>query len=584
VIYCINPYCKGRENLDEAECCASCMTPLLVNNRLKLVNKISSDSDIEVFTVIESRNTFSGVAGSHKILKVLKSVNPERVKVFQTEGLILQSLHHNSVPKVDALYDSFDVELAVNHIKLHCLVMSKFEGITLESYVLKNGAISQKLAIEYIRQIASVLDYIHTVQISDEGGVIHRDIKPENIIVQPSGELALIDFGYALIMNLAYQSRLGSGLGEATEVETVYYTPPEQIARRPIPQSDFFALGMTIIFAVTGRQLYDMEMKSWQPQWQQYAKHLDKVFIQFLERMTNPEAFKRPSTVDEILNIVTVVIPSKLIWKTRIRSTPYRIALIAIATLIVLVLFQVGRNGLYEYYFTNGKQAVEDNHFENARQQFEAAINTLPKAEAYSNLGVVCSRLGDFNCSLRAYQNAIKLSPKGWEGYYQLGSYYEENERPEVKEAEKNYRKALSINSQAIQPLNNLARVLILQKRYDEAKPLLMDAIKFSSEPYYKSIINKNLGWLYLEKKQYLEAEKYLKMSIDLDSTLVSPHCLLAKLYELQKKSSDNEIESCLIKNGEDFQNMEVIKWRNKIIQNLIRKQNRSTLENIYVS
>lgn len=584
MIYCINPYCGNRENLDEAELCASCRIPLLINNRLKLIDKISSDSDSEVFAVIEGRNTFSGVAGSHKILKVLKSVDPERVKAFQTEGLILQSLHHNAVPRVDALYDSFEVDLGANHSQLHCLVMSKFEGITLENYVLNNGAISQQLAIEYLRQIASVLDYIHTVQISDEGGVIHRDIKPANIIVQSSGELALIDFGYALIMTQTYQSRLGSGLGENTSVETVYYTPPEQIARRPIPQSDFFALGMTIIFAVTGRQLYDMEMRSWQPQWQKYAKHLDKIFIQFLERLTNPEAFKRPSTAAEILNIVTEVIPAKLIWKTRLKSTPYRIAFGAVATLIALVIFQIARNGLYEYYFTNGKQAVEENRFKNARQQFESAVNTLPKAEAYGNLGVVCSRLGDLNCSLRAYQNAIKLNPRGWEGYYQLGSYYEENGQPDVKQAEKNYRKALSINSQAIQPLNNLARVLILQKRYHDAKPLLIDALKFSSEPYKKSILNKNLGWLYLEKKQYSEAEKYLKMAINLDSTLVSPHCLLSKLYELQKKVSDSEIELCLTQNGEDVLDIEVIKWQKEIIQNLIRKQKRSDLENIYVS
>jgi serine/threonine protein kinase len=584
VIYCINPYCEGPENIDDAEFCASCKTPLCVLNRLKLVQRVSTDSELDVFEVIDSRKTFSGDVGTHKILKVLKSVDPDRQKAFQTETLILQSLRHSAIPKVDALYDSFEVDVAAINRRFSCLIMSRFEGVTLEEHVLTSGAIGQEVAIDYLQQLGSILHYIHTERLNDEWGVIHRDIKPGNIIVQPDGKLALIDFGFGLIMTRSYQSRLGTGIGEASRVETIYYTPPEQIARRPLPQSDFFALGMTLVFALTGRQLYEMEMVSWQPNWQKYVQHLDAPFVQFLERLTSPDTFKRPGSAEEILNVVSDTLPAKLKWRARLRTPPYRIAIGAIAAISAVGLFQIGRNALYEYHFTQGSKAIEDNRFANARQQFESAINVLPMAEAYSNLGVVCSRLGDFNCALIAYQNAIKRNPRGWEGYYQLGSYYEDTVQPDLKQAETYYRKALSLNQQAVQPLNNLARVLILQKRYQEAKPLIIKGLRFITEPYYESVLRKNLGWLYLEQKQYAEAEKYLKQAIAADSTFASPYCLLAKLYEAQQKTSVNAIESCLTKNGEDALNIEVLQWRNEMIKNLLRNQSTSLSDITYPS
>jgi tetratricopeptide (TPR) repeat protein len=585
VIYCINPYCEDRENQDGADSCASCGVPLHVSNRLTLIRKISSDSEMDVFEVIDSQTTFSGEAGTHKILKVLKSIDPDRIKAFETETLILQSLQHPAIPKVDVISDYFEIDVAAVNRRLRCLVMSKFEGNTLEDHVLTHGAINQRTAIDYLQQLGSILHYIHTERLSDEWGVIHRDIKPGNIIVQPDGKLALIDFGFGLIMTRSYQSRLGTGIGEASRVETIYYTPPEQIARRPLPQSDFFALGMTLVFALTGRQLYEMEMVSWQPNWQKYVvKHLDAPFVQFLERLTSPDSFKRPGSAEEILNVVSDTLPAKLKWRARLRSTPYRIAIGAIAVLGAVGLFQLGRNALYEYYFINGNKAIEDNRFADARQKFATAIKVLPKAEAYSNLGVVCMRLGAFDCASEAYRAAIRINPKGWEGYFQLGSYYEDIVQPDIKQAEFYYRKALSINQQAVQPLNNLARVMILQKRYQEAKPLITGGLKVSFEPYYKSALNKNLGWLYLEQKQYAEAEKHLKQAIALDSTLASPYCLLARLYKAQKKPSAEMIESCLSTNGEDALNIEVLLWRNQMIQQLLRNHGTSISENVYPS
>ncbi|MGH8000879.1 MAG: 4-Cys prefix domain-containing protein, partial [Brasilonema sp.] len=51
--YCINPYCKKRENLDKVQICDSCQTPLLINNRYKLIKRLSENANTctEVFEV-----------------------------------------------------------------------------------------------------------------------------------------------------------------------------------------------------------------------------------------------------------------------------------------------------------------------------------------------------------------------------------------------------------------------------------------------------------------------------------------------------------------------------------------------------
>jgi Tfp pilus assembly protein PilF len=97
-------------------------------------------------------------------------------------------------------------------------------------------------------------------------------------------------------------------------------------------------------------------------------------------------------------------------------------------------------------------------------------------------------------------------------------------------------------------------------------------------------VLRKNLGWIHLEQKQYVEAEKYLKQAIAADSTFASPYCLLAKLYEAQQRTSANAIESCLTKNGEDSLNIEVLQWRNEMIKNLLRNQSTSPSEITYPS
>ncbi|WP_322489862.1 serine/threonine protein kinase [Chloroflexus sp.] len=79
-------------------------------------------------------------------------------------------------------------------------------------------------------------------------GIVHGDLHPQNIMVGLHGEVALIDFG---LSRYCYQL-----VPDVQGIGRPIYTPPEQLAGRPIDErSDFFALGWVLHELLDGEQL-----------------------------------------------------------------------------------------------------------------------------------------------------------------------------------------------------------------------------------------------------------------------------------------------------------------------------------------
>lgn len=144
-------------------------------------------------------------------------------------------LRHYALPAVRTLLKLDDGSLA--------LVMSYVEGPTLAQVVETLAAKKQRLEPEHLAWIVSrvlnALSYIH------RHGVVHGDLKPQNIVVQPATHMAfLVDFGLA-----AVKPTKTTGSQGYTEL----FSPPEQVRGAPLlPQADFYALGMTMLYALTG--------------------------------------------------------------------------------------------------------------------------------------------------------------------------------------------------------------------------------------------------------------------------------------------------------------------------------------------
>src|SRR6202023_3931561 len=121
------------------------------------------------------------------------------------------------------------------------LVMEYIDGMTLEQKLQNaGGKMPGSEVIEVALQVLDTLEYLHNL----EPPVIYRDLKPSNVMLTPSEQVKLLDFGIA---------RLFQPLSNATMIGTQGYAPPEQDRGKVEFRSDLYALGATMHHALSGR-------------------------------------------------------------------------------------------------------------------------------------------------------------------------------------------------------------------------------------------------------------------------------------------------------------------------------------------
>ncbi|MBI5200213.1 MAG: serine/threonine protein kinase [Elusimicrobia bacterium] len=122
------------------------------------------------------------------------------------------------------------------------LVQAFVKGITIAQHVAEGRRFEPQEAINIARGVADALAYLHARK------VLHGSICPSHILLDGYGSPHLIDFG---VIELVLEAS-GVPTGEAGGPPPGY-TPFEQFAGKAVPASDVYALGMSLVFAVTGR-------------------------------------------------------------------------------------------------------------------------------------------------------------------------------------------------------------------------------------------------------------------------------------------------------------------------------------------
>ncbi len=171
------------------------------------------------------------LAGELVCIKHCSRVSREDEKILIGEAKAIWDLRHYSLPVMRDLIKLDDGSLA--------LVMSYIPGPTLEQIVKKVGRLDAEHVAWIAERVINALKYLHF------HGVVHGDVKPQNIIVQPeSHTVVLVDFGLAMVK----PSR-----GDINKGFTPLFAPPEEITGSPlVPESDFYSLGLTMIYALGG--------------------------------------------------------------------------------------------------------------------------------------------------------------------------------------------------------------------------------------------------------------------------------------------------------------------------------------------
>ncbi|AOY84426.1 tetratricopeptide repeat protein [Moorena producens JHB] len=144
------------------------------------------------------------------------------------------------------------------------------------------------------------------------------------------------------------------------------------------------------------------------------------------------------------------------------------------------------------------------------------------------------------------YLQALALDPDNAKAHYNLGSLYEDLQ--EFDKAKSQYQFAVKEN--LIKAENNLARLWILENKPELATPLLWKSLQQAENEPLRVRYNlmKNLGWAWLQQQQLERAETILTGAIALGTTpegleqittLGSAHCLLAQVYQQQKRNAE---------------------------------------------
>lgn len=290
--YCINPNCSNRQNPNDLEYCQACGTKLLINERYQITKLLRTGQgyNSEIFEVKDLNEQVNP-----KVLKCLatKHKDSKFAELFEKEAQVLIWLssvwqRHPGIPRVNP-DGYFTFGLGKGFKKLQCLVMEKIEGQNLEQWIEENQPLSQEQALNWLQQLIEILDKVH------RQGLWHRDIKPSNIMLKPDGQLVLIDFGAV-------------GVGE-TRIVSTHYTPQEQIEGKTVPQSDFFALGRTFVYLLTGRHPYDLpkDDKTEQLIWRNLAPQISSDLAQLIDELTAHSPANRPRSTQEIWQRIQVI-------------------------------------------------------------------------------------------------------------------------------------------------------------------------------------------------------------------------------------------------------------------------------------
>jgi serine/threonine protein kinase len=509
VSYCINPLCPFRENQDSSTMCESCGNPLLINNRFKLIRplrNLSTADEVELFEAIDLKGSYNSPPNQPKVIKVLKSNSTLRRTLFRRGAEIAMSLVNPRIPYVD-IDDFFEVTIEGQWNTLLCLAMQKIEGITLTEWVKRHGKITQSRALSWMQQLAEIIDFIHQEK------VLHRDIKPDNILIRPDETLYLIDFDGARRMTSTYFAKLRNASDPITGIISGLYTSPEQFDRKPVPQSDFYSLGMTIIYALTGFEPSSIpkQESTGRLMWSGLTKKLDPPYVKFINSLVHTSVARRPSHSIELVNIVFVDLPRRLRRYEIYRSLPVRLACVVLASLATVGLIHIGRIRLSNYYYDLGKQQGNNADYTSARKSLNLSIWLLKTEPAYRAIAQLCLYLHETKCAGDNYVAATKVDPTDDSPYFNLATYYED--RNQYKDAIKTYETALDYKKDDPSILNNISRLYIRSGQYQDALKKLKSAQKIidksSSDKFSQDqgVINKNIGWILFLKKDYNGAE-----------------------------------------------------------------------------
>ncbi len=322
---------------------------------LKGLQVVADQADFEVEKIIGQGGMGAVAKAKDRSLNrdvALKFVtnrnNVDLVRALKKEAEQAGKLAHENVVQVYSFHTVGEITF---------FAMEFVDGENLKQKVNSPLPPSDKQVLRIILEAAKGLRAAHDL------GIIHRDIKPENIIISSEGRVKIADFGIAATRDeLISQSGVISG--------TIGYMAPEQARGEPAThQSDIYALGATLYFALTGKPLIEktgssaeLLKKNQNAEFDLKTDTLTKEIALFIQRCLSADISRRPLGVENFIkDLEKIIFSSQQTRSQRFKlSIPVKLrGAIYTATMIFLgaILGGVGVF-LYNQQTTVSKAAV----------------------------------------------------------------------------------------------------------------------------------------------------------------------------------------------------------------------------------
>ena len=174
-----------------------------------------------------------------KILKPEYMGDPGFLERFRTEARHAAMVDHEGIANVfDYGEDSGSA----------FLVMELVPGDSLAKILERDKKLDDQKVLDIVAQTARALHEAHIA------GLVHRDVKPGNLLITPSGEVKITDFGIARVADQVSLTATGQVMG------TVQYLAPEQATGKPAtPSTDIYSLGIVAYEALKGSRPFTGE-------------------------------------------------------------------------------------------------------------------------------------------------------------------------------------------------------------------------------------------------------------------------------------------------------------------------------------
>jgi serine/threonine protein kinase len=182
--------------------------------------------------------------GRHVALKFIPenlTGDPKSLERFEREARAASQLNHPNICTIHGIEDNNGHPF---------IVMEKLEGQSLKQRIAGQAMETDKV-LDIAVQVADALVASHSK------GIVHRDIKPANIFLTPGGQVKVLDFGLAKLVNHIGTEEDGDNSLTAVGVipGTAVYMSPEQARSETIDaRSDLFSFGVVVYEMSTGKK------------------------------------------------------------------------------------------------------------------------------------------------------------------------------------------------------------------------------------------------------------------------------------------------------------------------------------------